>query len=228
MSEKVVIRFLLRLILGLSALAAACTLAGALWAADLSGPVEIEWVPDGDTLHSASGLVYRLQGIDTPETGHENGKEQYFSARATEFLRQLVKPDRVFVDRGHLSRDRYGRYISRLYLKDGTCLNRLMVLNGYAFFYPHAKEMTPFTRSLLQAQKEAIAEGRGFWPRILSMPEAEDSWLGNKNSRRFHAQDCKYGRKTSPKNRRLFPSLRRAFEAGYAPCRECSPWPGEK
>lgn len=199
--------------------------AAALYAANLSGPVHVDWVADGDTLYAKGDIAYRLQGIDAPETGHKNTQKQYFSEQATRFLRRLVKEKKIYVDRDHLFKDRYGRYISRLYLPDGKCLNRQMVLHGYAFYYPHGKEVTAFKRSLLDAQREAILHERGFWPKILSLPRAGEKWMGNKRSKRFHSPDCKFGRQISRGNRRIFVSLKKAFEAGFAPCRECSPWP---
>jgi len=199
--------------------------AAALYAATLSGPVHVDWVADGDTLYAKGDIAYRLQGIDAPETGHKDTEEQYFSGQAAEFMRSLVREKKIYVDRAHLFKDRYGRYISRLYLPDGRCLNRQMVLHGYAFYYPHGREMTSFKRSLLEAQREAILKERGFWPKIFSLPRSGEKWMGNKNSKRFHSPDCKFGRQISRENRRVFDSLKKAFVAGFAPCRECSPWP---
>ncbi len=196
-----------------------------LHAFPLSGPLNIDWVADGDTVYSREEIGYRLQGIDAPETGHEHGQEQYFAAEASNFLRGLIEEKRVYLDRDHLSRDRYGRYVCRLYFADGTCLNRVMVLKGFAFYYPHGKEITEFKRSLLNAQKMAIASQKGFWPRILSLDDARENWIGNRESKRFHSPKCRFGKKIGRKNRRVFRSLKGAFEAGFAPCRNCSPWP---
>ncbi|NCC26525.1 MAG: thermonuclease family protein, partial [Deltaproteobacteria bacterium] len=124
-------------------------------------------------------------------------------------------------------KDRYGRTLAVLTLPDGRILNRVLVQSGHAFFYPHGRTLDELDRVLLDDQRTAMASHRGFWGRILLRPEASQSFVGSEQSRRFHTSDCPYGKRINWKNRISFSTLREAFGAGYAPCRSCTPWPGE-
>jgi len=53
-------------------------------------------------------------------------------------------------------------------------------------------------------------------------------YVGTRGSRRFHTMSCSLGRGVKDANRVYFSSLREAFSAGYAPARECTPWPLER
>ena len=68
-------------------------------------------------------------------------------------------------------------------------------------------------------------QGRGFWPAILGSGPAKAGYAGTRSSKRFHVLSCPQGRKVKAGNQVRFSSLRDAFAAGYAPARECTPWP---
>ena len=60
------------------------------------------------------------------------------------------------------------------------------------------------------------------WDNQNAAPENAEyagSFIGNKNSCVFHAEDCQS--LPSERNRVTFPSYREALEAGYTPCRSC-------
>lgn len=187
--------------------------------------IRAKWVPDGDTLYAQSGDIYRLQGIDAPETAHDNSQEQFYSSESGKALWNMVKNKKLSVKGNDLTKDRYGRYLAKIYLPDKRCVNRVMIRKGLAFYYPHGNSRSTFMRSLLKAQRRAINSGKGFWPAILALDDASGVWVGNKNSKRFHSPTCKFGQKTNIANKKTFRSLREAFLAGYAPCRHCTPWP---
>ena len=187
--------------------------------------MRVKWVPDGDTLYARSGDVYRLQGIDAPETANDNHREQYYASESGRALWNMVKNKKLSVDGDDLTKDRYGRYLAKIYLPDKRCVNRIMLRKGLAFYYPHGNSRSTFMRSLLKAQRRAINSGKGFWPAILALDNPSGVWLGNKNSKRFHSPMCKFGQKINSANKKTFHSLREAFRTGYAPCRHCTPWP---
>jgi micrococcal nuclease len=130
------------------------------------------------------------------------------------------------LDRDELDTDRYGRLVGVARRIDGRVVNLLMIEHGAAFVYPHPSDKDQgLARRLLVAQISAMSRGAGFWPHVLGLPGAGDGFVGTRNSRRFHVLSCRQGRKISPANRVFFSSLREAFAAGYAPARECTPWP---
>jgi micrococcal nuclease len=106
-------------------------------------------------------------------------------------------------------------------------VNKAMIQEGYAFFYPHSRTLDEFERSLLDAQQEAMSSYRGFWAGILRMPEAGQGFVGSRKSRRFHTGECPFGRRIHWRNKVNFVTLREAFAQGFAPCRECTVWPEE-
>lgn len=192
-----------------------------------SWQVQVRWVPDGDTLYLKSGQKVRLKGIDAPETGHESNPRQYFALDSRKQLEDLVEGKSLIIEAETLNADHYGRLLAYVQLPDGRFLNSLLLRRGAAFFYPHPKQDQPHKEELLQNQQRAMHERRGFWSRILTMPAANQKFIGNSNSRRFHTADCPYGQRIKPDNQRPFSNLRQAFDAGYAPCRNCTPWPLE-
>ena len=91
--------------------------------------LELIKVVDGDTIHAEQeGNLYkiRLLEIDAPEMDQPGGPE------SKTFLSQLLRDG--YVDAEITGKDRYSRYLARLYLK-GKDINRLMVQTGYAWVY---------------------------------------------------------------------------------------------
>lgn len=202
-----------------------CLLVQAACAGDWS--VRVEKVLDGDTVVLEGGERLRLRGIDAPEVGHGDAPAQYYGREAARALSALVSGRTLVLDRGELDRDRYGRLVGLARLEDGRLVNLAMIEQGAAFVYPHPSDTDRDLGSrLLAAQILAMQRGDGFWP-VLLRSSAGSCYLGNRNSRRFHALSCAQGRTVGPANRVRFSSLSEAFEAGFAPARECTPWPRE-
>ncbi len=130
---------------------------------------------DGDTLQLSSGEKVRLIGIDTPEasnnpktrrdserTGQELRKIMALGRQASTYTRKLVqgKPVRLELDVQH--RDRYGRLLAYVYLRDGTFVNAEIVRAGYAQVMtipPNVKYQELF----LKLQNEARENKRELW-----------------------------------------------------------------
>jgi len=179
-------------------------------------------VADGDTVFLTNGQSLRLACIDAPEIDHQGQFTQYYGVEAKNFLWSLIKDKSLTLK--DVKKDRFGRILAQVYLPDGRWLNKIMIRKGYAFYFPHRRQACV---GFLDEQHLAMEQKVGFWPKILSMPEARQVFLGNKNSRRFHRKICLYGLRTSPRNRIWFTSLYQAFWAGYAPARCCTVWPLE-
>ncbi|KUJ95459.1 MAG: Nuclease (SNase domain protein) [Desulfonauticus sp. 38_4375] len=175
---------------------------------------------DGDTLFLSNGLKLRLKSIDAPELGHGKGKDQYFAREAKYFLFKLVKGKKLKLE--EVEKDRFGRIIAQVYTADGNWINREMLAQGFAFYFEHKGVFYP---RLLKAQQEAMRLRKGFWAKLLELPLARRSYLGNSYSRRFHQLSCPNGQLISSRHKRLFFSLYEAFYKGYAPARGCTPWP---
>ncbi|MBU1001355.1 MAG: thermonuclease family protein [Proteobacteria bacterium] len=182
-----------------------------------------KWIPDGDTILLESGQWVRLQGIDAPETGHDNQPGQYYATESASTLRGMVtgKPLTV-VSHG---KDRHGRTLGTCLLADGTDVAETMVLEGCAFYYPHPDHGQDLHTRLLAAQRWAMRQGKGFWPRIQALSAKQGQWVGNRRSGRAFPQDSPDAQRINAVNRVVLISLWDVFLQGYSPARGASPWP---
>jgi micrococcal nuclease len=188
--------------------------------------VGVQAVLDGDTVILDGGERLRLRGIDAPEIARGDKPGQHYCGQSRDRLFSLVTDQLLDLEKNELGRDRHGRLVGIARLADGRMVNLIMIEEGAAFVYPHPSDKDrALADRLLAAQNVAMGQGKGFWPAILSGPAAEAEYVGTKGSKRFHTLPCTQGRKVGVSNRVYFSSLREAFAAGYAPARECTPWP---
>jgi micrococcal nuclease len=188
--------------------------------------VGVQAVLDGDTVILDGGERLRLRCIDAPEISRGDKPGQHYGRQSRDRLFSLVSGQVLDLDKNELGRDRHGRLVGIARLADERMVNLIMIEEGAAFVYPHPSDKDRALASrLLAAQKAAMEQGKGFWPAILGGPAAKAGYVGTKSSKRFHTLSCRQGRKVGASNRVYFSSLRDAFAAGYAPARECTPWP---
>jgi micrococcal nuclease len=117
---------------------------------------------DGDTLWLSGIGKVRLIGVDTPEVF---GEQECYGREASAFVeRSAPLGARVRYRLGVGERDRYGRALAYVWLRDGSFLNRLLVARGYALpltIPPNVEYEDTFVR----AARRARAAGRGLWGR---------------------------------------------------------------
>jgi micrococcal nuclease len=172
-------------------------------------------VIDGDTVELTGGETLRLLGIDTPE----EGDPYYDSAKV--YLAGMTLRKNVRVDTGHRKRDRYGRLLGYLYL-DTILVNARILKNGYGWVYlfPEDQKEPEITDRLLAAQRLAMADTAGVW----ALPYyAEEYYIGNSRSLRFHRPSCEDAGAPTGKNKVTFRTREEACYQGYSPCRNCRP-----
>lgn len=90
----------------------------------------ITCIVDGDTFWM-DRVKYRLQGVDTPETGNgaQCAREQEMADAATFELQRLMESNRLFFERHH--NDRYGRVIVTVRTQSGDDIAELLVRSGH-------------------------------------------------------------------------------------------------
>src|SRR5690606_34946394 len=76
----------------------------------------------------------RLLGINSPETGGKR-KAEPFGEEATTLARQLLDGQAIILKDDTNNKDRYGRRLSHVYLKDGRWANGELVRMGAAHVY---------------------------------------------------------------------------------------------
>ncbi len=118
-------------------------------------------VIDGDTLLLSNGERVRLIGVDTPELCHPLKPVQYFAREASEFTREMVEGKKVRLEYDWQKRDKYGRLLAYVYLKNGTFLNAEIIKQGYGFAY--TKYPFRYMEEFRQYEREARENGRGLW-----------------------------------------------------------------
>jgi len=130
---------------------------------------------DGDTLVLENGERLRLIGIDTPEmhesnklyrdasrTGQDIKTIQELGRRAYKFTRDLVESKRVRLEFDVEKKDKYGRLLAYVYLKDGTFVNAEIVKQGYASLMTIPPNIR-YADLFLKLYQEARENRRGLW-----------------------------------------------------------------
>jgi micrococcal nuclease len=129
---------------------------------------------DGDTLWLSGIGKVRLIGMDTPEVYPRSpvsagqgagGGAECFGREASAFVERTVPLGaEVRYRLGVEERDRYGRALAYVWLRDGRFLNRLLVARGYAqplTVPPNVEYEDLFVR----VARRARDAGRGLWGR---------------------------------------------------------------
>ena len=115
---------------------------------------------DGDTLRLSGIGRVRLIGVDTPEV---YGGVECYGREASAFTKRVLPPGtRVRYRLGVEPRDRYGRALGYVWLRDGRFFNLMLIDRGYAQVLtipPNADYADRFR----QAQRRARQAERGLW-----------------------------------------------------------------
>jgi micrococcal nuclease len=117
---------------------------------------------DGDTLWLSGIGKVRLIGVDTPEV---YGQVECYGHEASAFVERTVPlGSEVRYRLGVEERDRYGRALAYVWLRDGRFLNRLLVARGYAqpLTVPPNVE---YEDLFVHAARRARDAGFGLWSR---------------------------------------------------------------
>ena len=178
---------------------------------------EVKWVDDGDTIVLTTGQRIRFIGINAPEIDHKDQKAQPYGYKAKSFNKNLLRSHKIRIELDTERTDQYGRMLAYIFLPDGSFLNSRLLRNGLAF-YLYRMPNVKYDQILFQAQLAAMASGQGLWH---DWQEKKDRYIGNQTSRRFHLATCPYARKINAAHKVAFSSKWDAFQAGYAPAKEC-------
>lgn len=117
------------------------------------------WVDDG----SEKGRKVRLIGVDAPETRRSARKAVgYYAKESREFLTNLLLKREVRLEFDAAPRDRYGRTLAYVYLRDGTFVNAELLKQGYAMVMTVPPNVR-YAEDFLRLQVEARKRGKGLW-----------------------------------------------------------------
>ena len=131
-----------------------------------TGYERVAHVADGDTITLENGEKVRYIGIDADELRETEGKSTCYGNQAKAANEALVLGRDVRLVPDKTNRDRYGRLLRYVFVKDanGTeqFVNELLVLMGAARSYPY-KPDTAKQDILERAQNTAIQNVAGLW-----------------------------------------------------------------
>lgn len=131
-------------------------------------------IPDGEYGHTR----IRLWGVDTPETKSSPKGLMYFGPEAKDFVTRLVlgKNVTVYLDENNNTRGKYGRLLGYVQLDDRSCLNELLLTEGYA--YADSRFQHSFYNKYKQLESAARSLDNGLWQDVTreQLPE----WLRRK------------------------------------------------
>lgn len=103
---------------------------------NITGYMSIKKFVDGDTFWvnngSEKGLKVRLIGVNTPETVDPRKPVEYYGKEASDYVKNKLMGKKVRLEFDIIKKDKYGRTLAYVFLKDGTFLNADLVKNGYA------------------------------------------------------------------------------------------------
>jgi len=143
--------------------------------------VNAAYIFDGDTFRTRSGERIRLLGINTPEVAHNAQPEQAYAKQAKRRLTQLILGKTVQLRLDKEKKDKYGRTLAQVYLRDGRWVNNILVDEGLAHVYTFAPNFY-WADALLRTEKMARIDMRGLWKssrfRVLNASEASSGHIG--------------------------------------------------
>lgn len=122
---------------------------------------------DGNTIVVEEGgklVTVRLTGVDTPETGHPTKPVEYYGKEASQFTRNLLKGEKVYlvIDPQQAKTDRYGRTLGYVYrAPDGLFVNAEIIRQGYGRAY--AKFPFEYIEEFEQLERFAKEAEKGVW-----------------------------------------------------------------
>ncbi|MBA2523058.1 MAG: thermonuclease family protein [Solirubrobacterales bacterium] len=123
------------------------------------GTTIVKRVVDGDTVELLGLGKARLIGIDTPEV---HGRVECFGPEASSFAKRTLTFRPVNYVVGKEPRDKYGRLLVYLTLRNGTFFNAAVIKRGYAVplaISPNTRYAGSFRRLAAAARKAH----RGLW-----------------------------------------------------------------
>ena len=187
-------------------------------------------VVDGDTVkidYQGTQMSVRLIGVDTPETVHPSKPVEVYGKEASNFTKNLLQGESVYLRFGAERTDAYGRLLAYLYrVPDGLFVNLEIVRQGYGHTYTHF----PFKHmELFQYYgNRARAAGKGLYGmsqtskgEVEVSPAVESESAGEiyvtRSGKKYHRDGCR-----SLSRSKIPISLAEAKQR-YGPCGRCNP-----
>lgn len=128
---------------------------------------KIVYVVDGDTFKvkvKDKIVTIRMLGINTPETLDPRKAEECFGKQASDESKKILAGSMVRFEwsPNREVTDKYGRYLTYVYTKNGIFLNEYLISNGYAKEYTYGKAYSKQSE-FKSLEKKAKKDKLGLW-----------------------------------------------------------------
>jgi endonuclease YncB( thermonuclease family) len=124
--------------------------------------VTVAKVYDGDTFQTRHGEKVRLLNLNTPEIQHRDNLAQPGGNKASKALNALILGQQVKLTFDKEKKDKYGRTLAHIWMRDGLWVNQYMIQKGYAHVYTFEPN-TRWVQKLLKAEHQAREKKLGIW-----------------------------------------------------------------
>ena len=200
---------------------------------DFSGDIayKVVRVIDGDTVkiqYNGRATNVRLIGVDTPETVHPNKPVEAYGKEASNFTKNLLQGESVYLRFDTERMDNFDRLLAYLYrTPDGLFVNLEIVRQGYGHVYTRF----PFKHMELFRYygNRARTAGKGLYGSSqLSVEagetsaavesESEGEVYVTRTGKKYHREGCR-----SLSRSKIPISLAEAKERNFGPCGRCNP-----
>ncbi|MBR1702590.1 MAG: thermonuclease family protein [Lachnospiraceae bacterium] len=129
---------------------------------NLSEPIKVIRVIDGDTIEISGNVTVRLIGIDTPESVHPDEKRNSdYGKIASAWTSDLLTGKFVQLEYDIEQTDTYGRTLAYVYL-DGEMVNEILLRKGLARTMTIPPN-TKYARHFQELEQEAKKNNVGLW-----------------------------------------------------------------
>jgi endonuclease YncB( thermonuclease family) len=132
--------------------------------------VDVARALDGDTLRLVDGRNVRLIGINTPELGRKDRRDEPFAVIAQQRLQALVVANggRLGLRLGQQAKDHYGRTLAHAFDARGDNLEAALLAEGLGFFVAISPN-TGMAECHRAAEQQARRASEGLWQRSPSI-----------------------------------------------------------
>ncbi len=125
---------------------------------------QVQWLPDGDTIHTKKGNKLRLLHINAPEMNPTSDlpPQAYAKASLSKLKQLAAKHSTIYWVYDKKKEDRYKRELAFVFNQQGQFINQQMITAGLAqtLVVPPNQQ---YWQCITQAEQQAIKAKRGIW-----------------------------------------------------------------
>ena len=190
-------------------------------------------VIDGDTVkidYRGKATNVRLVGVDTPETVHPSKPVEAYGKEASNFTKNLLQGEFVYLRYDVDRTDKYGRLLAYVYrAPDGLFVNLEIVRQGYGHAYTQFpfKHMELFRyygnrartagKGLYGTPQPSVSEGAPSVDSEATGEVSDEQIYVTRTGKKYHREGC------SSLSRSKIPISLAEAKQRYGPCGRCNP-----